>query len=181
MGIRFLPITPSFFGQFRISLYGCAQETKSYRLSTLLTTFGLKIKMPNFRPIFGHGCGAQPNWRRGLKISPKVSPMNGVFWPTHISKIIFPNKNQLPLWVCLVNRPSQPVSEKVVCYSCSCSSSALHRAGGAVCYLILLSRERDKKFPEITYFRFPHSLESWKPNEIKFYRLRCKQAQDVAV
>jgi hypothetical protein len=58
MGMRFLPITQSFLVQFRIFLYGCAQETKSYRLSTLVTTFGLKIKMPNFLPIFGHGCGA---------------------------------------------------------------------------------------------------------------------------
>ena len=105
-GHAFLPITQSFLVQFRNFLYGYAQKTK-----TLLITFGPKIKMPNFRPIFGHGRSAQPNWRRGLKMAPKVSPMNGVFWPTHISNIIIPNKNQLLPSPLKIGLPTPSISQ----------------------------------------------------------------------
>ena len=35
-------------------------------------------------------------WHRSLQILPKVSPIDRVFRPTNISKIIIPNNNQLP-------------------------------------------------------------------------------------
>ena len=81
------------FGRF--FLYSCTQQTKSFRLGTIVTTFGLKLKIPNFRAIFGHGRGTKPIWPRGLKISANVPPVDGVFRPTYISKIIIPNRNQL--------------------------------------------------------------------------------------
>ena len=37
-------------------LYRCTQENKSFRLSSIVTTFGLKLKIPNFWAIFGMGC-----------------------------------------------------------------------------------------------------------------------------
>ena len=46
-----------------------------------------------FLPIIQ--CGIWPIWRIGPIIYAKVSPIDGVFRPTNISKIIFPNKNQL--------------------------------------------------------------------------------------
>ena len=42
--------------------------------------------------IYGHGRSPEPDGRKGLEIPPKVPPMGGVFWSTHISIIIFPTK-----------------------------------------------------------------------------------------
>ena len=45
-GHAFLPIIQSFLVQIRILLYSCTQATKSFRLRPIMTTFGLKFKMP---------------------------------------------------------------------------------------------------------------------------------------
>ena len=43
-------------------------------------------------PIYGHGRSPEPDGREGLEIPPKVPPIGGVFWSTHISIMIFPTK-----------------------------------------------------------------------------------------
>ena len=59
MGIAFSAHNSVIFGRF--FLYSCTQQTKSFRLGTIVTTFGLKLKIPNFRAIFGHGAWHKAN------------------------------------------------------------------------------------------------------------------------
>ena len=80
MGMRFLPIIQSFLIQIRFILNGCSQETKCFRLSTTMTTFGLKLKTSYF---LGHILA----WAWHIAHLAQRST-NGVFRPTNISKII---------------------------------------------------------------------------------------------
>ena len=53
MGIRFLPITPSFLVQFQKEKYPRAQETSSFNLSPHKLSFGLVWKIQYFGEKMG--------------------------------------------------------------------------------------------------------------------------------